>query len=269
MENVFQLRHKEGICRFCDQMREDNKKGTSKDLIDSLLEQELEPRLRLRDLGPGPSLGTVAKKELGPREVDDDDLRRNNIPLNYKSASILGVQDKEVRDVIARYLNNLSDMIKSCTGLLIVGKQGVGKSAVASMIAIEALRNRFSVFVATHTLLQELRFDNNPAQNTDGQSAVDRIKNCDLLILDDFNESFLTDKVFGPAKLESLISERNRWLRTTIMTTRLLRDSFQKDPLLKSVYGLMQETMVGMVITGSDLRQLRNKEMKNRLGISK
>jgi DNA replication protein DnaC len=152
---------------------------------------------------------------------------------------------------------------------VIAGNPGVGKSAIAAMIGIEALRQRFSVFMVTHTRLQELRFDDKPVVDADGQSPVSRVSSSDLLILDDFNESFMTDKVFGPAKLETLIAERNRWLRTTIMTTRILPASFKKEPALKSLFGVMQETMVGLVLGGDDYRAKKNQEMRDRLGIGK
>lgn len=263
-ENTFHaptIRHDQGTCRFCDEMREDQKK--------ILPEKKTVDGPRLRDLGPGPSLGTVTREQLPPREIDDADFKHNKIPLIYKQATVAGIQDDKVRPVIDRYLKNLSEMVKSCTGLLIVGKQGVGKSAIASMIAVEAIRNRFSVYVATHTHLQELRFDDHPIVNADGQSPIGRINTSDLLVLDDFNESFHTDKVFGPTKLEMLIAERNRWMRTTILTTRLSVDLFKKEAILKSLHGVMQETMVGMNVSGEDLRLRRNQEMKSRLGIVK
>lgn len=262
MESIFlsEFSHEPGECNFCDVMREDKK---------IFPEKNSESGPRLRDLGPGPSLGTVTKEQLPPRDVDDSDLKHNKIPVAFRDANTEGVQDSKVKDVVVRYLKDLSEMINTCTGLLLVGKQGVGKSAIAAMIAMEALRQRFSVYVATHAHLQELRFDDKPVINADGQSPVHRIHTADLLILDDFNESFLNDKVFGPIKLETLIAERNRWRRTTIMTTRLLNDTFKKEPMLKSLFGLMQETMVGVVLSGEDLRLRRNQEMKNRLGIAK
>ena len=273
-ENTFHLPsipHKQGTCRFCDEMRKDLDKE-----IASAIEANTEgtsdvdkTKIRLRDLGPGPSLGTVTREQLGKRELDADDLKRNKIPVIYKTATTAGIQDPKVREVIERYLKDLPEMVKTCTGLLIVGKQGVGKSAIAAMVAMEALRNRFSVYVTTHTQLQELRFEDKPQVDADGQSPGHRIHTADLLVLDDFSDSFATDKVFGPAKLETLISERNRWMRTTIMTARISADFFKKEPVLKSLHGVMQETMVGVVLTGDDLRLRRNQEMKSRLGIVK
>ena len=67
--------------------------------------------------------------------------------------------------------------------------------------------------------------------------------------------------------MEKLIAGRNAARKTTIMTTRYSVSDFKKEPSLKSLYGVTQESMVGLVLEGADLRQNRNSELKHKLGL--
>lgn len=242
------MAYHETNCKFCEVMADDDKKKS------------------FRSMGSGPDLSPVT--ELPRRDFDSSDFRRTRIAPAYSEAKVELIQDDDIRNVVSKYISDVLEMITTCTGLIFTGPAGVGKSACAAMIGMEAVRCGRSVLLVNHTDLQEWRFDK-PVQDDDGRSHMERVKSCDLLIIDNLNEDCLNDKIFGPAKLEKLISTRNANRKTTIVTTRFSPEEFNKEPLLKSLYGVCQETMVGAVLSGTDMRQVRNQEMKRRLGLIK
>jgi DNA replication protein DnaC len=195
------------------------------------------------------------------RLLTEKDLVRMGLPRKLWNAKLEGIQDVRARKVVGSYMGRILDMMRTGSGLIVCGFEGVGKSGVAAVIAKEACRWGFSVQFSTHEDLQELRFENREFEG--GLSLVERIRSADLLVLDNFNQDFLEDRVFGPARLEKLIARRVGNRLTTVLTTRLNFDELKNEDRMKRVYSVMKESMVGFRITGKDLREDLCSEVKD------
>lgn len=218
----------------------------------------------LREMGTGPILGITYGDQR--RDIDINDLKLARIPPAFKDVTVAGIQDEEAKKLISKYISKVVAMLAKPVGLIINGNVGVGKSAAAALVGMEARRWYKSVWRLTHQDMQKIQWDANYLRREDGQSASDRILSVDLLVLDNFNDDFVIDTTFGPVKLEKLIQTRADWMKATILTTRIMADQFKTDVSLKSLYGVARGSMVGVQISGDDLHQKRNDHLKSILG---
>lgn len=221
-------------------------------------------KVDLRSMGPGPDL-TV---KTGPRKRSIDpvfDSKHSRLPRSLLNSSLDKVQDAKVRGLLKRYESKIIDLLDKPCGLILSGDAGAGKSSAAIALGVAGIKSCRSVLRMTHPELQQLQYNTKEESAGSGQLTTDRLKSVDLLILDDFNEPFVTDNTFGPAKLESLIRARNGNLKATFFTTRLTGKEFKSDSALSSLYGVMLETMVAMRIEGKDLRLDKNNALKELL----
>lgn len=248
--------------------------------------------------GHGPALGICYGRKW--RELVPEDLGRTNLGRRYTSLVMkrrlvldvsgkpvrnergeeqlepydefltrqLGiVQDESVREIVHKYLARIFEMIRTGTGMKLGGSPGVGKTGIAAIIGMVAVRWGYSVYFVTHTELQELRFQKGFEQDlVDGAPVMERIRKVDLLVLDDFNEDFVGDGKFGPKDLAKLITRRNADGKSTIFTTRITGEQFADPKLsLRNLYDVMKETMPGILVEGRDLREDLGKQAMKRI----
>ena len=211
-----------------------------------------------RGAGEGPILGV--KNEIPRREIKKSDLVRMNLGKSLWNASIDKIQDIDARQVFANYISNIRNMIKTCSGLLIFGNRGVGKSGAAAVIAMEAVKVSCSAYVISHQELQEVRFD--PKGFNDSQTVMDRVRSVHLLVLDNFNDDFLEDRRFGMLDLEKLVSRRKDNMLTTILTTSINRFD---DKFTKSLTGVIKAALYPVGIEGKDFRDVEMERLHSRI----
>jgi DNA replication protein DnaC len=196
------------------------------------------------------------------RDLVEADLVRINLPRALWNARAKGIQDKRVREVVASYCFRIQEMMRTGTGLIVSGSEGVGKSGVAAVIAKEATRWGYSVYIASHEDMQDLRFEDR--EFADGQTVIARIRSVDLLVLDGFNDDFLEDKKYGPKELDKLVQRRVGARLSMILATRIGMEKFRDEPL-RGIRSVMKETCVGIKISGNDLREVASCEMQKRV----
>lgn len=173
------------------------------------------------------------------------------------------VKDESARRPIRNYLENIQEFFRQGAGLLFVGRPGIGKSTAAAIIGMVAVRWGFSVYFVSHAELQELRFQKEFEQDViDGLPVMERVRKVDLLVLDDFNEDFVDDRKFGPLETEKLISRRNANVKPTILTTRV---AFKQEKRVHALFGVTQETMLGLQLKGDDLRERAGEKLRQKL----
>jgi len=152
------------------------------------------------------------------REIDHEDMERMQLPPELWEVTLEKVPES-VQQVVARYLSRAPQMVSACAGLLLMGPPGVGKSAIAALIAKEVRAHRMPVFWISVSDLREsirkrLMFD-------EEQTMMDRARAVPLLVLDDLDPADASDRLLGARDLERLVLQRGGWKRPTIITTRI------------------------------------------------
>ena len=220
--------------------------------------------LPLREMGANPPAysGTISRHARRD-EISESLLKRSGISPLAVGYTLEKVQHDLVRKVIGNFIKDASSLIREGAGIMLTGEVGVGKTAIASMIGVEAVRCGHSVTMVTHGDVQEAQFNDRP--DTDGQSVKGVMLQADLLILDGFGVEFLSDNKFGPIQLESLILKRVKFKRSTILTTRIMPPQMKREA--GSLFSVIQEKMVGIVVQGKDMRQKSNEDLMRRLGM--
>ena len=185
----------------------------------------------------------------------------------FLTRSLAIVQDDGVRGIVHKYLFRVTEMMRTGTGMKLGGAPGVGKTGIAAIVGMVAVRWGYSVYFVSHTELQDLRFQKGFEQDViEGLPVMDRIRQVDLLVLDDFNEDFISDNKFGPNELAKLITRRNANSKATIITTRITGEQFTDTKTsLRCLYDVMKETMPGILVEGKDLREDLGKQAMNRI----
>lgn len=192
------------------------------------------------------------------RKLDAEDLRRMNLPDEFWRTRVDQVSEK-TRPAVARYLLNVDRMSQDGIGLFVTGKRGVGKSAVAALIAKEA---RARGFTAYFTSLWELRemirarimFD-------DETTMLRRCQEVDFLVLDGFREEDAQEKWFGLKEVEELIRNRGNKRLVTIITTRLSFVDMKKAPF-KSLLEASQGHLVQFPVEGPNRHAERQDDLR-------
>jgi DNA replication protein DnaC len=194
------------------------------------------------------------------RQLVRSDFERMNLPRGFWRARIQGVQES-MRDVVRRYLVNIDTMCKRGAGMLLSGNPGVGKTAIAALVAKESRMRGYTVYFTTIWELRECV--RNRIDFEDGKSVLQRCREVDVLILDELGLEDVKDYHFDIHALEQLVKARAAQRRVTVITTRL-----DSDKLLSSMSGLMNATqgcMVPLRVAGIDLRQQQSEELNELL----
>jgi DNA replication protein DnaC len=191
------------------------------------------------------------------RKLVRADLERMNLPEDYWFVRVDGVSGS-VRAAVARFLWKVDEMIARGVGLFVIGPKGVGKTAVAALVAKEARSRGYTVFFARIWELREMirsriAFD-------DETSIMGRAREVDVLVLDDLRTEDANEKFFSASDLEQLIEYRSSKKRVTVVTTRLVKEL--QGGSIGSLYESAKRSMVPFPIQGPDLHEERQQHLK-------
>ena len=188
------------------------------------------------------------------RKLVEGDLRRMHVPEDYWYAKVEGVSE-EVRPMVARYLRNVEAMIAKGAGLIIYGPSGVGKTAIAAMIAKESRASYHTVLFAR---VWELREMIRSRMEFDAESTMaERTREVQVLILDDLREEDANEKFFTLSEIQQLVLYRASRRMVTVVTTRLDIDALSRAPMDR-----FAEVLVPFAVHGPNLRNQRQQELQ-------
>jgi DNA replication protein DnaC len=184
-------------------------------------------------------------------------LVRMNIPQRYWDVRFKFVPNS-VKKYITPYLRNIDKNIAKGDGFLFFGNNGRGKTATAVLIAMEARRNFASVyFIQTEELreyvLSKEMFDDN-------YSVLDRVKEVDLLILDDLGKEHADQNAWSAKLIENVLRVRIANKRSTIITTNM-KSKKMSEKYSNSMIQAMKESLYQIAFIGDNLRKEKNSEV--------
>ena len=159
---------------------------------------------------------------------------------------------ERVYDTCVEYAHNFG---KKPANLLLFGRPGLGKTHLSAAIAREVSGKGFSVVYDTAGHIFE-RFEAQKFGRDEAERDVERVLNCDLLILDDLGTEMVT--TFVQSALYQIINGRLLEKKSTIVSTNLMpeaiaqRYSGQIASRIEGEYQLLP-------FVGEDIRVLKKK----------
>lgn len=168
--------------------------------------------------------------------------------MNFENADMNKGNQKYIAMAMS-YTAKWETVKQNNTSMIFSGGCGVGKTFVAGCIANELLDRDISVYMATmgDMLAQASNFDT-------VDEFMQRIVNCDLLIIDDFGAQRETD--FAIEKVFEIIDKRVRSRKPMIITTNLLKDDLYNPAGIKQqrIYSRLLEGAAIVEFKGADIR---------------
>lgn len=214
-------------------------------------------------------MGSYNKRALDPIVLVPEDLDFMNLPREFWRFKASDIRDEDVRKKIERCTapGKIHDMADKGIGMLISGESGVGKTAIASVVAKEARKNNYTVYFQSVWDLREsvrsrIMFD-------EGTSILDRAKDVDFLVLDGLTEEDKDERMFlSLQEIERLVLHRGQRGRVTLVTTRIEAESLRKDPKLNKFFKGTAAYLYPVTVKSpsADARKTRKLEMKDIFG---
>lgn len=194
------------------------------------------------------------------REIGASDLERMRVPNRYWRVRFDEISEEEIegtgksaKDIVAKYISNMNDMVREGVGFVFFGDNGAGKTCCSVVLAKEFRRRGKTVLFVEASDLKRMvvereRFD-------EDETYWDRAKGADVLVLDDFGKGVQDSTGFGAELFDELIRARNaRKLVTMITANQPVQYWKEKFGLKKSTVCTLKECMMPVEVSGRDRR---------------
>ena len=148
------------------------------------------------------------------------------------------------------YVWNFDQMLKSDTGLMLIGSVGCGKTFLAACI-MKALDDEYRVSMTTLSRLISLMNDH---FGRDRQDILRKINDADLLIIDDFGIERATE--YSLEQSYEAINARYKSGKPLIITTNLTFQQLQEEQnlALRRIYDRVIEKCIPLLVKGESRR---------------
>jgi len=199
------------------------------------------------------------------RELTQPDLIRMRLPKLFWNTSFEMVRpvDSDHYRIVGRFMGKIVEMVEGGVGLYLYGDNGVGKSALASLVLKEARRWGFSCLFLRTERLRSAKLDGE--QFDDASTVFGRAQRVDMLVLDDLGKEFRGDKsAFTDRLLEDVIRERISQKRSLIITSNLHK-SMITDVYPESIGRVIRTSVFPVPVGGCSYRTAEADALKRML----
>jgi DNA replication protein DnaC len=157
------------------------------------------------------------------REVTPHDLRSACIPERKWEVSLDCIPDADYKGHAVRYIETLEQNIKDGVGLLLWGPYRSGKTSIACVIAVAAIKHYVSaLFLEAHALM-----DGWLGKAPGDEQTKRKMMASHLLIIDNLGQEH--GKEYTKATVDYVIRHRAERKRATIVTTNLSLSELEKE----------------------------------------
>jgi len=198
-------------------------------------------------------------------------VERMRIPRRFWDASFNQISE-EIRPKVEKYLRQLDDHLDEGEGLLLWGDNGVGKTSIAVLIALEVRRRGASVFFITAEGLRQAVLEKELYD--DEQLVIERARSVDFLVLDDLGKEHPGETGFSERLLENLFRERSAMRRATVITTNLPMGSTDgnertlMNAYIPSMVEVMKEVFYPLRCVGENFRDEALRRIKKKIAVN-
>ena len=160
-----------------------------------------------------------------------------------------------VYDTCVEYAHNFG---KKPANLLLFGRPGLGKTHLSAAIAREVSGKGFSVVYDTAGHIFE-RFEAQKFGRDEAERDVERVLNCDLLILDDLGSEMTTS--FVQSALYQIVNTRQMERRSTIISTNLTPGELARR-YTPQIASRIEGEYTLLPFAGEDIRKLKKERAR-------
>jgi DNA replication protein DnaC len=181
-----------------------------------------------------------------------------NVPPKYRAFTfeqITHPQTADVRIKIKGYLDNLNEQLENGMGLFLSGSTGLGKTAIASIALMDAIKlGKTGHFL---TLDQCLNLYIGGWKDEDLKRQYQEfVLGVDVLVIDEVGNEPRTNINMVGSCLNDILRRRSNNLQTTIITSNLFFKKI-KDVYGEETYSILSECVIPFELNGIDFREGR------------
>ena len=151
------------------------------------------------------------------------ELYYSKIPKDYWLLELNSLDVKNIYKRFAKkYIINLDNVVENGLGMILCGvKRGIGKTSILSIIGKKAIIKGFKVFYVIAQNIIDDRF-------TEEQDILDRIKECDLLLVDELDKVVMKTESNIPKLLENLLRDLLPNKKPIILATNFTEEEVEE-----------------------------------------
>jgi len=159
-------------------------------------------------------------------------LVSSNIPSDYWTLSLEDLEvETQNKKLVLDFIKNIENAISKGLGIMFSSEQrGIGKTALICEILKTAITKRYNVYYQIAQNIVDDRF-------TEDQNVIERVKQCDVLAIDEFDKVMMREGSNIPKQIESLLRELLPNHKTILIGTNYteeeIEDKFRITSLLK------------------------------------
>jgi len=183
-------------------------------------------------------------------------LYYSNIPSDYWGLSFNELQiDVSYKKLAKEYIDNLDNAIEKGLGIMLLGERGIGKTSIVTQIAKYAIIKRYEVYYEIMQNIVDDRF-------TDSQKIIDRIKNADLVIIDELDKVLMRENSNIPKQIENLLRDILPNGKSVLICTNLNEEDIEEK---FNIMSLLKRYINIVPMMGEDYSDKKHKSWSDRL----
>lgn len=161
--------------------------------------------------------------------------------------------DEQANNLVQSYIAEHKKFISRGLGLLFTGPFGTGKTMLANLVLKDLVKHGYRCYATTFSSMISM-FTSGWKSFEEQQLFESRIKNSQVLLLDDVGKEFKTKTKLSESTFDDVLRTRIQTGRPTLMTTNMsLAD--MREGYGSAVLSLLQETSISHTFKGNDFRE--------------
>lgn len=184
------------------------------------------------------------------------ELFYSKIPMDYWNLSLEElIVDNTYKKIVDDYIDNIDNAMSQGLGIIFSGDKGIGKTSLMCEIAKSAIVRRYNVYYEIVQNIIDDRFN-------DEQAIINRVKQSDLVLMDEFDKVIMRNESNIPKQIENLLREILPNRKAILIGTNLDEEEIERKFQITS---LTKRYMKIIYVVGEDFSEKRQKDWLDRL----